>query len=76
MKKEEIAIKEIAQEYKRATEKFKKFASTHEGYAVVLEELDELWWEIKNNTNPAHNMRDEAVQVGAMALRFIVDCCS
>ena len=71
---EEIAIKEIIQEYKRATEKFGIFASTHEGYAVILEELDELWDEIKVN-NPKEMLRKEAIQVAAMGFRFIVDCC-
>jgi len=74
--KDEIAITEIIQEYKRATNKFGSFASTHEGYAVILEELDELWTEIKSNTDPKGNMRKEAVQVAAMGFRFIIDCCS
>ena len=57
-----------------ATKKFSKFSSTHEGYAVILEELDELWHEIKKNGDKA-NMRDEAIQVAAMGFRFVVDCC-
>jgi hypothetical protein len=41
------------------------------GYAVILEELDEMWAEIKqNNTNRA---REECVQVAAMAIRFLMD---
>ena len=73
--KDEIAIEEIIQEYKRATDKFGSFASTHEGYAVILEELDELWDEIKKNSDK-ESMRKEAIQVAAMGFRFIVDCCS
>ena len=38
----EKAIKEIIKEYDRATKSFTSFNSTHEGYAVILEELDEL----------------------------------
>lgn len=75
MNKEEIAIQEIIQEFKRASDKFGSFASTHEGYAVILEELDELWDEIKTNSNPRAQMRKEAIQVAAMGFRFIVDCC-
>lgn len=60
-----------------ALEKFPAFNSAHEGYAVILEELDELWMEIKahqrNRSNEA--MRREAIQVAAMALRFIMECC-
>jgi len=75
MKDEIAAIKEIIQEYKRATDKFGCFASTHEGYAVILEELDELWDEIKKNSDK-ETMRKEAIQVAAMGFRFVVDCCS
>lgn len=57
-----------------ATEKFGSFASAHEGYAVILEELDELWQEVKHGTR--ERQREEAVQVAAMALRFLRDCCA
>jgi hypothetical protein len=68
------AMKEVAAEYRRALKKFGGFASRHEGYAVILEELDELWAEIKNNgTN--NNVKSEAVQVAAMGIRFLVECC-
>jgi NTP pyrophosphatase (non-canonical NTP hydrolase) len=72
--KNSIAINEIIEEYDRATKKFSSFNSTHEGYAVILEELDELWDEIKANSDKS-KMRKEAVQVAAMGLRFITDCC-
>ena len=72
---EELAVKEIIHEYRRATKKFGSFASTHEGYAVILEELDELWDEIKKNSSK-EVMRKEAVQVAAMGLRFMLDCCT
>ena len=63
----------IFEEYERAVSLFSDFKSPHEGYAILLEEVDELWDEIKGNKKPgAHErMRDEAVQVGAMALRFL-----
>lgn len=78
--KKTSAIQEIIQEYNRATKKFGGFATAHEGYAVILEELDELWDEVKNSKYPSverhqKDMRKEAVQVAAMAFRFIVDCC-
>ena len=68
------AIKEVTAEYKRAKDKFGVFASRHEGYAVILEELDELWVEIKSNGSN-DNIKGEAVQVVAMGLRFLVECC-
>jgi hypothetical protein len=68
----DIALNDIREEYLRARNKFHKFNSDHEGYAVILEELDELWDDIKNNR--ADDLkRKEAVQVAAMALRFILD---
>ena len=62
-------------EYARAMDKFPAFNSVHEGYAVMLEEMDELWDEIKRKDMSHEAIRKEAVQVGAMALRFLINCC-
>lgn len=61
----------VLAELARAQESFGPFASAHEGYAVLLEEVDELWHEVKHGTT--ERQREEAVQVAAMALRFLVD---
>lgn len=63
--------REITDEAERAMTKFAMFNSPHEGYAVLLEELDEMWDDIKANRVP--ESVEEAVQVGAMALRYIAD---
>lgn len=65
----------IRAELAAATLKFGPFASAHEGYAVILEELDELWDEVKNNKAPGarDRQRNEARQVAAMAARFLLD---
>ncbi len=47
------------------------WASPEEGAMVLAEEIDELWDEIRGNR--VGLARSEAVQVGAMALRFIAD---
>lgn len=66
-------LAEIGDEYARAVAKFPRpQASAHEGYAVLREEVDELWDDIKAN-KPAAAQHKEAVQVAAMALRFVVD---
>jgi hypothetical protein len=57
--------------------------SAHEGFAVLDEVRDELWELVKLNAVKAgigerhrrEAMREEAVQIGAMALRFIEDVC-
>ena len=73
----EIAMKLISEEVDFANEKFPAFSSSHEGYAVILEEMDELWDEIKNNKDPMSSMKQkkEAIQVGAMAVKFLMSCC-
>ena len=70
----EDATQSILAEFKKAESKFPEFRSEHEGYGVLLEEVDELWYEIKNNKRPGaeERMKEEAAQVAAMALKFIV----
>ena len=71
-----VAI-EAARELTRARSKFHAFAGPHEGYAVILEELDELWDLVRAfpKRSSVDQMRSEAIQIAAMALRFIVDVC-
>jgi hypothetical protein len=69
--------KEAVAEAERATLLYPPFNSEHEGFAVLKEEVDELWDEVKKSPrkrDPA-KLRVEAVQVAAMALRFLVDRC-
>lgn len=61
----------VVLELASARRKFPAFHSGHEGYAVIREELDELWDAVKRDDIP--HARREAVQVAAMALRFIGD---
>ena len=68
------AIDKILEEYEFAIIKFPTFNSAHEGYAVVKEEVDELWDAIKQNQRQ-EKLASEAKQVAAMALRFLTDCC-
>ena len=63
----------IKEEFLQATEKFDRFYSAHEGYAVIKEELDELWEEIKKKDRSDGQMYLEAKQVAAMGLRFMYD---
>lgn len=51
------------------------FHSVHEGYAILLEEVDELWFEVKRQKPNRNVMRTEAIQVAAMAVRFAQELC-
>lgn len=62
---------EIDAEIDRATAKHGPFGTAHHGYAVILEELDEAWDEIKANNNA--RTREEMVQVAACAIRYLID---
>lgn len=93
-------VNEVADQLKKARATHAPMNGHHEGYAVILEELDELWEVCKANTHsfepkrpafavgevdPADKtelrrlkriaMRKEALQVAAMAVRFIEDVC-
>jgi hypothetical protein len=60
----------------RAAGTYPKFNSGHEGWAVIKEELDELWREVRKYPNAVPDeLRHEAIHVGAMAVRFIADLC-
>jgi len=64
----------IKNEYEWAEKHFPQFRSYHEGYAILKEEVDELWDEIKGDQDP-NALSKEAVQVATMAMRFLVDLC-
>lgn len=70
---------EVWEEVRRAEHLHAPMTSAHEGCAIILEEVDELWDEVKLNPhkNPQRNakMREEAIQIAAMAIRFVLDVC-
>ena len=70
------AINEIAAEVLRAKQLFPAdFHNQHEAYAVLLEEIDELWDEIKKNHKKYDlaAQRTEATQAAAMLARLMVE---
>jgi len=52
-------LKKIELEYHSAAHKFPKFNSAHEGYAVIKEELDELWELVKKSKQSGPNQFSE-----------------
>ena len=68
-----IALREVETELTKALIRFPEFNSPHEGKAVIEEELDELWQHVKANTGRTEDAMAEAIQIAAMALRYVVD---
>lgn len=69
------AAAEVLSEVVAARRKHPPMNSGHEGYAVILEELDELWDLVKGQTLDLAEARKEARQVAAMAIAFMVEVC-
>ncbi len=65
-------LRKVKEELQFALKQHGDLNSTHEGYAVILEELEELWIEIKKKKHQREPtfMRREAIQVAAMAIKF------
>lgn len=65
------ALRMVRAEIRLAGEKFPPMRSPHEGYAIIKEEVDEMWDAIKKNE--ISHSRGEAIQVAAMAVRYAMD---
>lgn len=65
-----VSFQDVLQEAVKGEEEFGEFNTPHEGYSVILEELDELWEVIKDKNGTPEQMRKEALQVAASAYRF------
>lgn len=61
----------------RAAMNWPTYNSAHEGFAILAEEVDELWDHVKTNQKKRNleAMRKEAIQVAAVALRFAAEVC-
>ena len=71
------ALKQIENEYLRATDLYPNLHSNHEAYAVIKEEFDELWDAIKKNKGTKGNkqIKTELIQIGAMVIRYLENLC-
>ena len=65
-------LNEVKEEMNRGVQMYGDFNSYHEGYAVIKEELDELWEEIKKRNPSKYNLKEEAIQLTAMGLKFLL----
>ncbi len=68
-------LQDVSSELRSARKAHGRIHSAHEGYAVILEELDEFWEEVrrKRADRSASAMRLELIQIAAMAARTAVD---
>lgn len=68
-------MSDVKRELERAQIEYPAFHSLHEGYAVLAEEVDELWEIVraKGSHQKGFTGRQECVQIAAMALRIVLD---
>ncbi len=71
-------LEAVETEYKEARRRYKPFHSTHEGFAVIQEEVEELWEMVKKNKGTTIKdgnalMVKECIQIAAMAYAFVRD---
>ena len=71
------ALSDVTEELLEAIEKYPSMRSAHEGYGVLTEEFKELEAHVftKQGGRDIQEMRREACQVAAMAIRFMADIC-
>lgn len=68
-------LAEVEVELRSAMRKFAPMHSPHEGHSVIREEFEELWKHVMENTGTTPAARAEAIQLAAMACRYVHDLC-
>ena len=71
-------LESVATEIMKARKKFRPFVNAHEAYAVLSEEVEELWAVVKSKSDGtvkdrAKRIREEAMQVAAMAVCIMTE---
>lgn len=71
----DVELMAVARELKGANAAHPPMNSLHESYAVILEEVDELWEHVRKKTSERNPLliRKELIQIAAMAVRTIID---
>lgn len=64
---------DIANEARRAASIHAPLNSPHEASSVIREEFEELWEHVKADTGTSPEARKGAIQLGAMALRYVLN---
>ena len=73
----QTVLDEIGDELQRAEQMHAPINSLHEGYAVIAEELDEFWDQVKRKARDRDPVavRTELIQTAAMCVRTILNVC-
>ena len=68
---------DIDREFQLATRAHKPLNSLHEAWAVIREEVDELWEEVRKKPEARDwaQIYQELIQIAAMAMRLVLDVC-
>lgn len=69
-------IRDMENEMARAERGHAPMSSLHEGYAVILEELEEFWVEVRKKREDRNELQvyDELVQIATMCMRTADNC--
>jgi len=65
-------IQDVMDEIESAEKKHPPFRSSHEGYAIIKEELDELWDEVRRKDQYYPRHYTEAKHIACTAIRYMV----
>lgn len=69
----DLILGDVRQELLAAMVRFAPMHSPHEGIAVIEEEYIELRKHVHENTGRGPGARAEAIQLAAMAIRYVAD---
>lgn len=69
----DAVLEEVRVSLQKGMIKHASMHSPHEGHSVIEEEYEELWDHVKADTGRSPEARKEALQLAAMAVRYIVD---
>ena len=68
----DFILERVREEIRHALIKHRAYASAHEAWAVMKEELDELWEEVRADNGYTRDAFKEAEQVACTAVRYIL----
>ena len=68
--REDKVISDFCKEINFGVNKYGDYRSRHEAYAVILEEVDELWDALKSKDRDLVHIYNEAIQVAATSYRL------